>query len=158
MKKQKIVFIASCLILTGISFININIASARVHIKSEAEQSTILKRNVTSNPSIELDVSYLTKRTALSETAVYDLFKKSLSKDDVKICYTIYTLSNKKLDDIVDTYLDENKKVGLTIKDYNLKEEDFNAKFDKLFPKDDETNHDLVDRLKVPYKQVPPKD
>lgn len=158
MQAKKVISLCSILVLFGCFLINTNTVYARVHIKSESEQNTIIKRNVNSNQNIELDVSYLTKRTSLSESEVYNLFKKSLSKNDIKICYTLYILSNEKLDKIVDTYLDENKKLGLTLKDYNIKKKNFDSKLEKLFPSNDETNHDLVDKNKVPYRQIPPKD
>lgn len=130
-----------------------NIADAKVNIN---QNKSIIKNITPSNPIVEKDTSYLTKRTNLSDNEIYSLYKQGLNREDIKSCYIFKLLSDNKFADIVSTYLSEKKDINLTLKDLKIENKLYKEKYDSLFPINDKSNHDLVNKNKPLYRQAPP--
>ena len=156
MRKSLLLLAAIAVCFAGMTSSNTAYAkSTPSQAQGEQQPSKHIKRHVYDNAKRQVDASYLTKRTSFTKEDVYDFFEKGYSKDNIKELFTMKILSDMDFNDIKDIYEDNEFNLKLSLKDIQIDEETFNKRFNELFPKDDETNHDLVDRTRVPFKKTP---
>ena len=115
-----------------------------------------IKTNTRSTIQRDKDTSYLTKRTNLTEDYLYQLYDKGFSREDIKTCYIIRLLSTYTMEDIVDFYKNENKDLELVLKDTQVTKEKYDEKYENVFPADDQTDHDRIERTRIPWRTSNP--
>ena len=93
------------------------------------------------------------KKTSLTSKEVSRYMDMGMSEEDILSCYVIWQFVDKSLDDVVQTYLDENKDLDMTLKDYEIERADYDEKYMALM----ETNEDPVRRNNVPWLHAPIK-
>ena len=93
----------------------------------------------------------IARRTSLSEKEIKELVGMGLSKDDIYICYTAREFVSYSMKDIARVYLDEDKDLDLFLKDLDIPREEFEERYQRLFPPDENP----VRRANVPWLKAP---
>ncbi len=137
MKKIAILLLALITLATSIAYARPNIIKDEAHLTAAQEKL----------------VHEIAMKTTMSEKEIAKYLKQGLNKYDIFNCYTIWSLADKDMDDIVKTYREEND-LSLTLKDYDISESAFLELYEILFPEEEQSP---IRRNNVPWLQSPQK-
>lgn len=126
-----------------------NVASASALSNSKWEDR---RRGKFQFEMIRQDAIYLTKRTGILEDEIYRLLDSGHTREDIKRCYTIKMFVSEPLEKVLETYHSEKMDLGLTLKDYDVSREDYEERYEQIFPQDDQTTHDRVKKTHTPWE------
>ena len=111
-----------------------------------------IKHTNTFNSEKEKIVQDLVKKTSLKANDLYIYLDKGLNKEDIQNCYIVFILSEEKMDNIVNDYIDENN-LSLLLKDYNIERNDFEKKYNQIFSEEKSS----IERDNIPWRKATQK-
>lgn len=85
------------------------------------------------NQSTYKSVSKISKKTGVKEDALYPLFDRGFSENEVKDLIVVNVLSGEPLNEIANTYEDSKKDLNLLLNAYQIKQAEFNNKKSEMF-------------------------
>ena len=85
------------------------------------------------NQSTYKSVSKISKKTGVKEDALYQLFDRGFSENEVKDLIVVNVLSGEPLNEIANTYEDSKKDLNLLLNAYKIKQVEFYNKKSEMF-------------------------